>query len=372
MPRYFGTCIGLVLLLGAGGIASAQVGFQFTVPGVSIGVDVPTYPRLVPVPGYPVYYAPELENNFFFYDGLYWLYADDRWYASEWYDGPWQLVEPESVPYFVLRVPVRYYRRPPPYFREWDRGQPPRWGEHWGRDWEQRHHEWDRWNRGSRPPRAPLPEYQRNYPRERYPSPEHQQSLRDRDYHHQPREAEDRRMLGHPSVPRHDLDSHSQENRPHAGPGNEGRGHFEQSNPGNQTGPREPHNSIPPSDRARDEQHRRAPAPPERREATGVPGTPPRPATPPARSPNMPQPRDEGAPARPLETPGAQRPPQEQRRPPQINPGARPQSPQQPSARPQPPQQPSARPQSPQPPSARPQPPQQPNRSRRDVQPSRA
>ena len=360
MPRYFGTCLGFVLLLGAEGIASAQVSFQFTLPGASIGVNVPTYPRLVPVPGYPVYYAPELENNFFFYDGLYWLYADDRWYASEWYDGPWQFVEPESVPYFVLRVPLQYYRRPPLYFREWDRRQPPRWGEHWGHDWEQRHHDWDRWNRGSRPPRAPLPDYQRNFSGERYPSPEHQQPLRDRDYHHQPREDQDRRMLGHSSAPQHDLNDHRQDNRPpagpgSAGPGNEGRGHFEQPNPRNQIGPRETHNPIPPSDRTPDEQHRRAPGQPERGEAGGVPGSP-RPATAPprgpTRGPNIPQPRPEGTPA--------------------PQPGARPQPPQQPGARPQLQQQPSARPQPQQQPGARPQPQQQPDKSRRDAQPSRS
>jgi hypothetical protein len=333
--------MGLMLLLGTGGIASAQVSFQFTVPGASIGVDVPAYPRLVPVPGYPVYYAPEVENNFFFYDGLYWLYADDRWYASEWYDGPWQFVEPESVPYFVLRIPVSYYRRPPLYFREWDRRQAPRWDEHWGRDWEQRHHDWNRWNRDSRPPRAPLPEYQHNYPRERYPSPEHQQALRDRDYHHQPRESEDRRMLGHPSVPQHDLDHHWQENRPNAAPGNEGRGHVEQPNAGNKTGPQEPRNSIPGDRTPAEQPHRRAPASPDRTEAAGVPGSPPRPTAPPQGSPNVPEPRRKESPARRPENPGAQRPPQEQLRPPQLHPAARPLAPQQPMARPQPPQQPN-------------------------------
>ncbi len=88
----------LVLFIGFGSVATAQVGLRFTVPGVSIGIDIPVYPRLVQVPGYPVYYASELDANFFFYDGLFWLYAGDRWYASEWYNGPWELVEPEDVP----------------------------------------------------------------------------------------------------------------------------------------------------------------------------------------------------------------------------------------------------------------------------------
>jgi len=44
--------------------ATAQV-------SVSIGINVPSYPELVRVPGYPVYYAPGLNSNFFFYDGSY-------------------------------------------------------------------------------------------------------------------------------------------------------------------------------------------------------------------------------------------------------------------------------------------------------------
>ncbi len=41
---------------------------------VSIGINLPVYPNLVVVPGYPVYYAPQLQANFFFYDGMYWVY----------------------------------------------------------------------------------------------------------------------------------------------------------------------------------------------------------------------------------------------------------------------------------------------------------
>ena len=105
--------VALALFIGFGSLAEAQVGIRFGVPGLSVGINIPVYPRLVEVPGYPVYYAPDGDSNLFFYDGLYWVYVDDRWYASEWYNGPWELVEPEAVPYFILRVPVQYYRRPP-------------------------------------------------------------------------------------------------------------------------------------------------------------------------------------------------------------------------------------------------------------------
>lgn len=168
--------------------AMAQVSVGISLPSVSIGINVPAYPQLVRVPGYPVYYAPRLRSNFFFYEGMYWVYQDDDWYASSWYNGPWGRVSREAVPLFVLRVPVRYYPNPPSYFRVWRRDAPPRWGERWGHDWEQHRSGWDRWDRRSVPAPAPLPIYQRNYPGHRYPSAEQQGELHARNYRYQPHE----------------------------------------------------------------------------------------------------------------------------------------------------------------------------------------
>lgn len=169
--------------------ALAQVSFGFDSPGISIGVNLPVYPDLVRVPGYPVYYAPNLDANYFFYDGLYWVFVNGNWYASSWYNGPWQLVSDDTVPLYILRVPVRYYRAPPVYFRTWSTNAPPHWGEHWGARWEQRHRGWDRWNRASAPAPAPLPTYQRQYGGNRYPrSVEQQRTLESRNYHYQPRD----------------------------------------------------------------------------------------------------------------------------------------------------------------------------------------
>ncbi|MBT9502792.1 MAG: hypothetical protein IV092_16215 [Burkholderiaceae bacterium] len=72
----------------------------------------------------------------------------------------------DLVPVFVLRVPVRYYRQPPPYFRGWRADAPPRWGDHWGLDWaQQRPYSGERYPRAaeqqdnirSRHERAPQP-----------------------------------------------------------------------------------------------------------------------------------------------------------------------------------------------------------------------
>lgn len=168
--------------------ATAQVSIGIGLPNVSIGINLPLYPELVPVPGYPVYYAPQMDDNYFFYDGMYWVYQDDAWYASSWYNGPWWFVEPEVVPAFILRIPVRYYRQPPVYFRGWQTNAPPRWGQHWGHGWEQRRRGWDRWKRNSAPARAPLPVYQRQYSGDRYPRVEQQHAIRNQSYRYQPRD----------------------------------------------------------------------------------------------------------------------------------------------------------------------------------------
>jgi hypothetical protein len=182
--------------------AQVSVGIGVAVPGVRIGINVPAYPELVPVPGYPVYYDPRASTNYFFYDGAYWVFQGDSWYSSSWYDGPWYPVRPEYVPAYVLRVPVRDYRSPPPQFRGWRQEAPPRWGEHWGRDWEHRRHGWDRWDRHNVPRPAPLPVYQRAYPAERYPrAPEQQHAIRSEQYRYRPRETVTREHYGYRGGP---------------------------------------------------------------------------------------------------------------------------------------------------------------------------
>ena len=180
--------IALLMLLCAAAAAPAQVSIGIGLPSVNIGINLGLFPELEPVPGYPVYYAPRVNSNYFFYDGMYWVYRNDDWYASSWYNGPWGQVDRYAVPYYVLRVPVRYYREPPSYFRGWQHEAPPRWNEHWGREWEQRRSDWDKWDRRSAPARAPLPAYQRQYSGDRYPRVEQQQAMHNEKYRYQPKE----------------------------------------------------------------------------------------------------------------------------------------------------------------------------------------
>jgi hypothetical protein len=181
--------LGLILAVGLSACVEMPPGAAYE-PEVSVGVGFyqPMYPNMIMVPGYPVYYDPYGNANYFFYDGLYWLYQGDRWYSSGWYNGPWTVSGPHFVPYYLLQVPVRYYRAPPPYFRGWRADEPPHWGEHWGRDWEQRHQGWSKRDRRMPPP-APLPKYQGAYAGNRYPRDRDQQdAIRDQNYRYAPRD----------------------------------------------------------------------------------------------------------------------------------------------------------------------------------------
>jgi hypothetical protein len=181
-------------------MAEVSVGIQLG--NVSLGFNLPQYPELVRVPGYPVYYAPRLNSNYFFYDGMYWVYQSDSWYSSSWYNGPWMQVDPEVVPVFILRVPVRYYRQPPAYFHSWQQNAAPRWGDHWGNSWSQRRSGWDQWNRRSVPVAAPLPVYQQQYTGDRYPRAAQQQSLQSRNYRYQAHDPLVRQYESSPQVQR--------------------------------------------------------------------------------------------------------------------------------------------------------------------------
>jgi hypothetical protein len=153
-----------------------------------IDVDLPAYPELQPVPESPVYYAPAVDSNYFFYDGLYWDFYNDGWYSSTWYNGPWQAVDPVYIPTYVLWVPVRYYRRPPVFFRGWQPDRPPHWGVRWGREWQDRHNAVFGGRSGPMPARAPLPHYQGQYTRDNYPRGPQQSAIHGQQYMYQPRE----------------------------------------------------------------------------------------------------------------------------------------------------------------------------------------
>jgi hypothetical protein len=175
--------VALFFVLVAAITAEAQV-------GIHIGIDLPVFPRLVVVPGYPVYYAPAVRANYFFYDGLYWVFNvdDGYWYSSSWYNGPWVVVEPDFVPQPILVIPYRYYKVRPRYWAGWELDRPPRWGAYWGPRWEEHHRDWDHWDRRKSHPVAPLPTYQRRYEKNRYPAPSEHVTIHNDRYKYRPQD----------------------------------------------------------------------------------------------------------------------------------------------------------------------------------------
>jgi hypothetical protein len=90
---------------------------------------------------------------------------------------------------YLLRVPVRYYHRPPTWFHGWVGSGAPHWHEHWGASWAERRGDWVHWDgRGRMPGRAPLPVYQRSYAGAHYPRAEDQARFHSQNYHYAPRD----------------------------------------------------------------------------------------------------------------------------------------------------------------------------------------
>ncbi len=109
---------------------------------VDIGIHLPAPPRLVVVPEVrAVQYVPAAPANIFFYNGQYWAFANGGWHVSSGYNGPWIVVAPHFVPRPVLLVPVNYYHVPPGHWKQWNKHQPPQWGNEWGREWSEKR-EW--------------------------------------------------------------------------------------------------------------------------------------------------------------------------------------------------------------------------------------
>ena len=108
---------------------------------VNIGINLPGPPQLVVIPSSPVRYAANVDANFFFYGGQYYVFSDGIWYLSPAYNGPWVVLAPEYIPQPLLFVPVQFYRRPPAAWRGWRHDAAPRWEPRFGHRWQERQEE---------------------------------------------------------------------------------------------------------------------------------------------------------------------------------------------------------------------------------------
>jgi hypothetical protein len=127
------------ILLQAAPTPAGSLSIGVRADSLSLGVNIGASPRLVAVPGTPVYHAPSLPHDYFFYGKKYYLFHDGMWLSAAYYNGPWTVIALERVPRPVLAVPVEYYKRPPGH---WKKHGPPPWALAKGHDkYDKKEHE---------------------------------------------------------------------------------------------------------------------------------------------------------------------------------------------------------------------------------------
>src|SRR6266540_4872984 len=88
---------------------------------VNIGINVappPAFvvaspPRLVAVPGSPVFYGPSANYNLFIYGGRSYSFHGGTWFVAASSGSAWSIIATNRVPQPVLAVPATYYKIPP-------------------------------------------------------------------------------------------------------------------------------------------------------------------------------------------------------------------------------------------------------------------
>lgn len=127
--------VALVSLPVASALAQ-NVSIGISTPSATFGLNIGQPPPLVAVPGVPVYQAPSVPDNYFVYQGVYYLYHGGVWHYSRHYNGPWMALMIHQVPQPILAVPVPYYKKPPAH---WKKHGPPPWAVAKGHDKERGH-----------------------------------------------------------------------------------------------------------------------------------------------------------------------------------------------------------------------------------------
>jgi hypothetical protein len=77
------------------------------------GVFVTRPPALYIIPGTPVYYAPQVEKQLYFYSDNWYRLYDGYWFRAAYHNGPWAYLAPPGVPVVFRRLSPRYYVVPP-------------------------------------------------------------------------------------------------------------------------------------------------------------------------------------------------------------------------------------------------------------------
>ena len=115
----------LVVLLGLPWVArgdSFSVGVR--IESVNLGIFVGDPPAMVSIPGTPVYHAPSVPHNYFYYRWQYYLFHQGAWFVAANCNGPWTVIALDHVPKPILAVPVTYYKVPQGHWKK-SVGPPP-------------------------------------------------------------------------------------------------------------------------------------------------------------------------------------------------------------------------------------------------------
>lgn len=70
-------------------------------------------PRLVAVPGSPVFYSPTANDTLFAYGGGYYTVHGGTWFFAASPGSAWNIIATDRVPRPVLAVPATYYKISP-------------------------------------------------------------------------------------------------------------------------------------------------------------------------------------------------------------------------------------------------------------------
>ncbi len=74
-------------------------------------------PNLVLIPGSSVYYTYSNGELLYYYNGYWWQNADNIWYRSSFYGGPWFIIGYRYVPFDVYYYGPRWYLHYGPHRR---------------------------------------------------------------------------------------------------------------------------------------------------------------------------------------------------------------------------------------------------------------
>ncbi|MBI2412843.1 MAG: hypothetical protein HYV24_06510 [Deltaproteobacteria bacterium] len=86
---------------------------------INIGIKVPPViavkapPAVVVIPGTYIYFAPDVDDDAFFYRGYWWRTHKGRWYRAAELGDPWIAIGIGKVPRVLLKLPPDYRKVPP-------------------------------------------------------------------------------------------------------------------------------------------------------------------------------------------------------------------------------------------------------------------